>query len=198
LQASLDILHGETGRAIELSKQILEVAARSNWLRFQIEGHFLLGVANHKAGSLDEAYRETQLALELAEPEGFVRLFIDAGKYVQALLEEMRQEVEKQQGRSGPLLAYIDRLLAALGVLPAPSHSLGSDGEVTVDLPTPLSERERQILRLLAGGLSNDDIAANLFLSTNTVKTHLKRIFEKMGVNSRLEAVNKARGAKII
>jgi LuxR family maltose regulon positive regulatory protein len=70
--------------------------------------------------------------------------------------------------------------------------------EPAVDLPTPLSQRERQILRLLAGGLSNDDIAANLFLSTNTVKTHLKRIFEKMGVSNRLEAVNMARRAKII
>jgi LuxR family maltose regulon positive regulatory protein len=61
-----------------------------------------------------------------------------------------------------------------------------------------LSERERQILRLLAAGLSNDGITLTLFLSTNTIKTHLKRIFEKLALNNHMEDVNKGRQAKLI
>ena len=201
-QAVIDILNGEAARAIELGKKILEIADGHNWLRFQIEGRMLLGLAYQKAGSPDQANRKIRQALELAEPEGYVRLFIEKGAPMQGLLEEVRNELEKQEHRPGPLLVYVDRLLAAFspaaGKQVAPIDARGVENEPDVALPTPLSNRERQILRLLAGGLSNDDIAANLFLSTNTVKTHLKRIFEKMGVNSRLEAVNKARGAKII
>ena len=131
-----------------------------------------------------------------------MRLFVDKGTPIQQSLESAQREVEKQEHRPRPLLAYIDRLLAALppdaDKLPVPIYAQSAGNDPQLDLPTPLSERERQILRLLAGGLSNDDIAANLFLSTNTVKTHLKRIYEKMGVNSRLKAVNKARSANII
>jgi LuxR family maltose regulon positive regulatory protein len=161
-------------------------------------------MAYQKGARAGEACQEIRQALELAEPEGYVRLFVDQGTLLQQLLENVRREVEKQTPQPEPLLAYIDRLLAAFsrgaGKQTAPLSNPGADAlaEPGVDLPTPLSERERQILRLLAGGLSNDAIAANLFLSTNTVKTHLKRIFEKMGVNNRLEAVNKARRAKII
>jgi len=204
VQAAVDIQHGETIRPIETCKKILAIADQVHWLHFQIEGHTLLGMAYQKGARAGEACQEIRQALELAEPEGYVRLFVDQGTLLQQLLENVRREVEKQTPQPEPLLAYIDRLLAAFsrgaGKQTAPLSNPGADAlaEPGVDLPTPLSERERQILRLLAGGLSNDAIAANLFLSTNTVKTHLKRIFEKMGVNNRLEAVNKARRAKII
>jgi LuxR family maltose regulon positive regulatory protein len=204
-QSVLDILHGQPARAIELGHQILETAARHDWLRFQIEGHMLSGLAYHLSDNPAQASLEILQALELAEPEGYVRLFVDKGAPMQALLEEVRREVDQPARRSGPLPGYIDRLLAVFSTGEHPQSapagaqpSAGGLAEPESDLPTPLSERERQILRLLAGGLSNDDIAANLFLSTNTVKTHLKRIFEKMGVSSRMEAVTKARGAKII
>jgi LuxR family maltose regulon positive regulatory protein len=205
LQTLLDIQHGETARAIELAKKILEIAGKTNWLRFQIEGHALLGMIYQKAGNHGgEGRQEICQAMELAEPEGYVRLFLEKGALMHQLLEDVRGDLEKQEPRSGSLLGYVGRLLAAfspgLNKQSAAVYSQGTGGsaEPEADLPAPLSERERQILRLLAGGLSNDDIAANLFLSTNTVKTHLKRIFEKMGVNSRLEAVTRARGAKII
>jgi LuxR family maltose regulon positive regulatory protein len=204
LQAFLEIHNGETAQAIELGQKILEIASKNNWLLFQIEGHVLLGLGNQKAGNPGEACQEVWQAIELAEPEGYVRLFLDYGPLMQQILKNVRDEGEKQGRRVEHLLEYIDRLLAefspGVSKQSAPGYSQGPGGsaEPEGDLPTPLSERERQILRLLAGGLSNDDIAANLFLSTNTVKTHLKRIFEKMGVNSRLEAVTKARGAKII
>jgi LuxR family transcriptional regulator, maltose regulon positive regulatory protein len=204
LQALIDIQHGETAPAIELAKKILETAAKTNWLRFQVEGHALLGMVYQKVGNPGEARQEIWQALELAEPEGFVRLFLEKGLFMQQLLENVRDEPEKTGRRSGALPGYIDRLLAAFSPgEPERSAPVVSQGANTLtepedDLPTPLSVRERQILRLLAGSLSNDDIASRLFLSTNTVKTHLKRIFEKMGVNSRLEAVEKARRAKII
>jgi len=204
MQAALDIRRGETPRAIELGRKIIESAAKGGWLRYQVEGHILLSLAYQKAGRPGEAYLEARQALELAEPEGYVRLFVDKGAPIQPVLEGVRREIEKQAHRPGTLLAYIDRLLAALSPgaskQPAPLQTQITGGlpEPEVELPTPLSKREQQVLRLLAGGLSNDDIAANLFLSTNTVKTHLKRIFEKLDVNSRLEAVNKARSAKII
>jgi LuxR family maltose regulon positive regulatory protein len=124
-------------------------------------------------------------ALALAEPEGYLRIFVDEGNVMAELLAELGQSHESEVVGSKK---YMSKLLSAFGKqsdahLPPPSQPL-------ID---PLSERELEVLRLVAQGLSNDEISKRLFLSVNTVKGHNLRIFSKLQVKSRTEAVARAR-----
>ena len=126
----------------------------------------------HRSLALDVLERAVA---EAPEPEGYVRLFLDEGPPVVALLSD-GQERER-------LVGHARRLL--------------STGTPTEDSPGPsagpLSERELHVLRLLDSALSGPEIARELFISLNTLRTHNKHIFAKLDVNSRLEAVHRAR-----
>jgi LuxR family transcriptional regulator, maltose regulon positive regulatory protein len=118
--------------------------------------------------------------LILAEPEGYVRIFVDEGQ----VMTELLTGLSEAEG----LKEYIRKLLSVFGkqsdayFLP-PSQPL-------ID---PLSDREVEVLSLVAQGLSNDEISKRLFLSVSTVKGHNLRIFGKLQVKSRTEAVARAR-----
>jgi LuxR family maltose regulon positive regulatory protein len=116
-------------------------------------------------------------ALVLAEPEGYVRVFVDEGPVMIALLKAVAK-----QGKASP---YVRRLIAAAGSKPAGLP-------VRQGLIEPLSERELDVLRLLVGDLGGPDIARELIVSLNTVRTHTKSIYTKLGVNSRRAAVRRA------
>ena len=121
-------------------------------------------------------------ALELAEPEGYVRTFTDEGPAMATLLSAA--------ARRGVSTAYVARLLRSHG--PGPLEPpRGSD--VLVD---PLSERELDVLRLLASELSGPEIARHLVVSLNTVRTHTKNIYAKLGVGTRRAAVRRGRGPR--
>lgn len=115
-------------------------------------------------------------ALHNAEPEGYVRLFVDLGEPMARLLQEAR--------RRQIFGAYVDALLDAFGV-EATSES--------TRLPEPLSPRERDVLALVAAGLTNDEIANQLFISPETVKKHTSSFYGKLGVRNRIEATDRAR-----
>ncbi|MBI4943905.1 MAG: helix-turn-helix transcriptional regulator, partial [Actinobacteria bacterium] len=115
-------------------------------------------------------------ALALAGPEGYVRLFLDEGPPLAALLRAAAEH--------GPGSGYAVHLLAAGGA-DAP-RTPARQG-----LVEPLSDRERDVLRLLATELSGPEIAAELVVSLNTVRTHTKSIYAKLGVNSRRAAVRR-------
>jgi LuxR family maltose regulon positive regulatory protein len=118
-------------------------------------------------------------ALQLAEPEGYIRLFIDEGKVMEALLHQAQAH--------GSAVDYVGALLAAYCTqretvgLPGMSPSGG--------LIEPLTEREREVLRLLVAGLSNAAIAEKLVITVGTVKRHINSIYGKLGVNSRPQAI---------
>ena len=114
-------------------------------------------------------------ALTLAEPEGYVRIFIDEGAPMAALLAAAEHRVAPN---------YVRRLLTAFG-------AAENDRPARQDLIEPLSERELDVLRLLATDLSGPQIARELVVSLNTVRTHTKSIYAKLAVNSRREAVRR-------
>lgn len=126
----------------------------------------------------DQALLYLQDALKKAMPEGFIRTFVDKGEPMKALLEKL-----KSQG--GELKPYILTILAAFGGAIGAARSL--------PLIEPMSEREVEILRLLADGLSNREIAEKLVIGIGTAKSHVHHILEKLGSNSRTQVVAKAR-----
>lgn len=130
------------------------------------------------ANTPDEAIRFLQDALRMAQPEGFIRTFVDKGELLKAILERLKSQ-------AGEFKSYILTLLAAFGETGvAPSSQ---------PLLEPLSERELEILYLLAEGLSNREIAEKLVIGVGTTKSHVHHILEKLGSQSRMQAVRKAR-----
>ena len=138
----------------------------------------LRALALQQHGDVDAAVAAVARALELAEPEGYVRTFTDEGPAMATLL--------RTAARRGVSAAYVARLLRIAGPGP-PGRPARSDA-----LVDPLSDRELDVLRLLASELSGPEIARHLVVSLNTVRTHTKNIYAKLGVGSRRAAVRRA------
>jgi LuxR family maltose regulon positive regulatory protein len=141
----------------------------------------LKALATHAQGDESRATELLGRALALAEPGGYVRLFLDEGEPMRRLLRPAITGSVAQE--------YAGRLLAAF---PAPA-SVG-----TGDLLEPLNDREVAIVRFMSAGLSNSDIADELYLSVNTVKWHARNIYGKLGVSNRSMAVARARELRIL
>ncbi len=138
----------------------------------------VLQALDHQArGDLPASRATLEQALTLAEPEGYVRVFLDEGPPMTALL---RAAAQQGQGRD-----YARHLLAEDNAKPGPAPAQRG-------LVEPLSERELHVLRLLRTDLSGPDIARELTVSLNTIRTHTKSIYAKLGVNNRRAAVRKA------
>jgi LuxR family maltose regulon positive regulatory protein len=155
-------------------------------IRSELEIQILLSLAYAARGSRGLAVETLVEALNLAQPEGHRRIFLDEGERMAALLRESLPEI-----RQKPLAAYARTLYYTL------SQEQTQKADHTLQAPEiliePLSDQERRVLRLLAAGLSNPEIAQELFISINTVKTHIKNIYSKLGVNSRKSARQAAR-----
>jgi LuxR family maltose regulon positive regulatory protein len=137
-------------------------------------------------------------ALTLAAPEGYVRRFVDEGPPLRRLLQDV------DAGTAPP--GYVPALLAAFATAPAAGSGrpgafrlpLSAPPPSRAVLPEPLSEREREVLRLIASGQSNAEVARALVIALSTVKTHTNSIFGKLGVTSRTQAVARARELHLI
>jgi LuxR family maltose regulon positive regulatory protein len=165
----------------------------------------LQAVALHLGDEKEEAAQVLGEALALAEPGGCIRLFVDKGEPMRSLILDYRCLTEKQprnraQPQSGYVASsYVDKLLAAFvqpKLVPQSQTPAGvrpGAGNPKSEIVEPLSQRELEILRLIAQGLSNKQIGAWLFLSLNTVKGHNRVIFDKLQVERRTEATARAR-----
>jgi LuxR family maltose regulon positive regulatory protein len=171
--------------------QQLELAERHGLHQRVIELSLLQSLAAHAADDDQLMWEALQRALRLAQPEGYVRLF-DQGNALNQLLSEATQR--------GLFPEYIGRLLAALDRSPRPvaNSSEGVDrsggaSPATLETGERLSEREREVLRLMARGASNQQIAQQLVITVGTVKSHINHILGKLEVHNRTEAVARAR-----
>ncbi len=160
----------------------------------------------HAAGECGRAKERLIRALRLAEPEGYVRTFLDEGKRMEILLRETAKDLAADGGTADPVTArYVARLLDAFahepGAAPAVAAEIVERGvRPAADLPgrsesdpDALSDREIEVLRLVADGLSNKEIAERLFVAAGTVKRHVHNIYAKLDATSRTQAVARAR-----
>ncbi len=146
-----------------------------------IEILVLQALARHAQADLQAALLPLQNALALAEPEGYVRMFVDEGSSMMQLLREASAR-DIMPGYTNKLLAAFEAEQRIIEAKPDlfPANSLNE----------PLSQRELEVLQLIARGLSNREIGERLFLALDTVKGHNRRIFEKLQVQSRTGAVS--------
>jgi LuxR family maltose regulon positive regulatory protein len=144
-------------------------------------------------GNQPASFADTIRALELAEPEGCILLFVEEGPAIIPLL----QAIMVQATTPDRLKNYAHELLAAFPAVDqaavSPVTSVASD-----QLIEPLSKREFEILQLIGEGCSNQEIADRLVITLHTVKKHSSNIFSKLGVTSRTQAVARARQLKLL
>jgi LuxR family transcriptional regulator, maltose regulon positive regulatory protein len=184
--ARIYLAQGRTDQACELLVPLLAQAERGGCTGRMIETLALLALARQAQGEPQAALAQLERTLALGEPEGYVRTFVDEGGPMQALLSTRKVRGDVR------LAAYRDRLLAAFaGRLPAATQP-PAGGNPTSPLIKPLSKRELEVLRLIAEGLRNREIAQQLFLSIYTVKFHIYNLFGKLGVSSRTQALARA------
>jgi len=163
--------------AMRLLERLLKAAQEGERTGSVIEILVLQALAHQAQGDIPAALMSLQQALTLAEPEGYVRMFVDEGPPIMLLLEEAAKH------RSAP--NYARQLLTAFG-------KSEDRTPVKQGLIEPLSERELEVLRLLRTDLDGPEIASKLFVSLNTLRTHTKNIYSKLGVNNRRAAIRRA------
>lgn len=161
--------------AIGLLERLLQAAEEGGRTGSALEILVVQAIARHTQGDVPAALLLLRRALTLAEPEGYVRIFADEGRPMEVLLEAAAE--------AGIAPNYVQRLLTAFGL---------AKPVIRKPLDEPLSERERDVLRLLGTDLSGPDIARELRVSLNTLRTHTKNIYVKLEVNNRRAAVRRA------
>lgn len=181
-RAHVLLAQGQPQAALPLLTGLLEHTQARGWrdetLRVLVAQSLSLRALGEKAAALEAL---TQ-ALTLAAPGGFLRLFVDEGEPMKWLIADFRLRIEN---RASPLLAYTDKLLAWF-----PSTANGNQKS---EMRESLTDRELDVLRLIAQGLSNGEISAKRHLALSTVKGYNQKIFDKLQAENRTEAVAKAR-----
>jgi len=180
-QARVYLAQGTLPAALAILETLHDQMESKGWKDEMLKVMVLSAVAHQANGEPDKALRWLGEALKLAEPGGFIRLFVDEGEAMRLLIAEYLLPTDKPQHQD-KLSEYADKILAAF---PQPS----------IDNPPTevLSPRELEVLVHIAAGRTNQEIAAHLFLSLYTVKAHVRNIFGKLNVRNRTQAVAKAR-----
>lgn len=186
---------------IELVGRLITGALQSQTLLVALEALLLRAQMHAALGSTGASQADYARALELAEPEGILGVFVEQGPLVaEALANLIRQgQLEATQAR------YVERILTAFPRLQPPGTARGEQpasdlpaGIETVALIEALTDRELDVLSLMAEGLTYKEIAQQLFISLNTVRSHVKAIYGKLHVNNRTQAVELARQLQIL
>ena len=169
--------------ALALLERLLKAAEERGGKGSVIEILIIQALAYHAQGNLPAALSSLQRALALAEPEGYVRMFLDEGSSMMQLLREAAAR-EIMPGYTGKLLAAFEAERRKSEDKPgkAPAQNLIE----------PLSQRELEVLKLLRSDLSGPEIALEMSVSINTFRTHTKNIFIKLGVTDRRAAIRRA------
>jgi ATP/maltotriose-dependent transcriptional regulator MalT len=167
-------------RGVEILDAIWPDAVRTRRLAAQIENLVVRALLEARRGRVDDATNAMRDALDLAAAPRYVRPFLDDGLSVRPMLERAASSAADR--------AFADHVIASCDTAPRP----------TTRTAEGLSERELEVLRLVASGASNQDAARKLFIAASTVKKHLDNIYGKLAVGGRVEAIARAREMKLL
>jgi LuxR family maltose regulon positive regulatory protein len=191
--ARLLIAQGEAEAALRLLDHWQADAQAWRRGRSELEILVLTALAHFTHNHLPQARQTLREALTLAQAEGYQRLFLDEGETLVTLLRAVLLDVREE-----PLITYVRNLLLAFAHRQAEQDTASSSPGAPALLIEPLSPQEQRVLRLLAAGRSNPEIAGTLIVSVNTVKTQVQSIYRKLNVNSRKEAREVARQLNLL
>lgn len=178
--ARLLMTEGRSGDALPILNDLLAAQEKMGRMRAAIGSLALQALCYRALGRMDEAVRSLARAMLLAEPEGYTLVFLELKHPMAALV--------RTAGAQGHSPEYVKRLLENFG-------EAASLQDIQIEA---LSERELEVLRMAAQGLTNAEIASELVIAQSTVKTHINRIYSKLSVSTRTQAVARARQLQIL
>ncbi len=186
LRARLHLAQGEISTAIEKLESVCAATLQTGHLYLHSEAQIVLALAYARQGEHAKAREQLHDLLTTTHSEGYLRLFLDEGKELAALLRGLVPHLHEK-----PLRAYVQHILSAFAhEIDMPEMESMTSAAL---LQEPLSRQEQKVLRLLAAGNSNAEIARELVVSVNTVRTQVQSIYRKLNVNNRMEARAAAR-----
>jgi LuxR family maltose regulon positive regulatory protein len=194
--ARVYVANAQADEALTILKPLLEAAEKRGRTGNLIRLLAVQALALTAQGERESAAQALGRALTLAEPEGYVRTFVDEGDPMRSLIADLRLRIADARLRS-----HAEKLLAAFPSVASADAAVPARSEIRIprsEMIEPLSERELEVLRLIAEGLSNQEIAHRLFLSVPTVKWHTTHIYGKLGVTNRTQAVTQARALGLL
>ena len=177
-------------RALALLGQLIEIEKRNEANGLLIGLFILQATTLQSLEKTEQALDAIQNALNLGEPEGYVSVFIDEGKPAKDLLQKIAQK--------GLMADYVNKILEVMGNEYASAREDTFSRKKGNMLPESLSARAVDVLRLLNSNMHAPDIAKELFISVNTVRSHIKSLYRKLNVHSRHEAVSKAKELELL
>lgn len=183
-------------QGLALAEQLVAQARQGQYAIVALEGLLLRAQMYAELGDDQASQADYLSALQLAEPQGFIGVFVEQGRPVAEALASLIRSNQLKSVRPG----YVQDIIKAFpksrpaepasGELPAPG--------LPAALIEPLTDREMEVLRLMARGLKYKEIADKLFISLNTVRSHVKTIYGKLNVNNRTQAIDTARQLRIL
>jgi LuxR family maltose regulon positive regulatory protein len=196
--ARVTVAEGRPVAALPLLRSLQAIAAAGGCRGLEAEVCLVLACAHLALNDAATARAHVHTALRVTMPEEFVRLFADEAQPVITLLGQVGDELRRGEYADAPYRPYVPHLFAMVptkAATPAPEPLLPVLAPLLVE---PLTERQLEILKLMASGYSNQEIAGELFLGVSTVKWHLLNIFGKLQVKNRTQAVAHARQLGLI
>jgi LuxR family maltose regulon positive regulatory protein len=193
------IADGSAETTIDLIRKVVSAARAANRDGNLVEVLAVQAMAYQALGDDLPAQMALKEGLKLAEAASYVRTFLDEGPPMMAMLQQIYQTLKKDKtGRPSLSRGYLERLLLAFRAEVGSGSVKGEAKEVEQPLVEPFSERELEIMRSIAAGRSNQEIAEQLFVALSTVKWHVNNIYGKLNVRSRTQAIARAQRLGLI
>ena len=176
-------------KALLLTERMEVILEEEGGIGQKIENHILQALCYQRLNKMDRALKSAKDAIQMGAREGYYRIFIDEGEALYKLIKKLKtqQALLPSTEKCNRLLDYLERLHQ--GFIKENKNYYKENNQEVLETVKSLTIREREVLHLLAKGMSNKDIAEKLFISTITVKTHVRNIFRKLNVKTRAKAI---------